>query len=36
MAGPTTWDELPRDIRSIPTLSLFKVKLNSWLIKCTQ
>src|SRR6218665_2351940 len=36
VAGPITWDELPRDIRSIPTLSLFKTKLNSWLIKCTQ
>src|SRR6218665_2294161 len=34
VAGPITWDELPRDIRSI--LSLFKTKLNSWLIKCTQ
>src|SRR6218665_2440200 len=36
VAGPITWDELPRDIRSIPTLSLFKTKLNSWLIKCKQ
>src|SRR6218665_2899993 len=36
VAGLITWDELPRDIRSIPTLSLFKTKLNSWLIKCTQ